>query len=925
MDDTALDAPEKGVRRWRLAGWIAAGLLVVLLGLVLIAPGLIDWNAYKDRFETMMSTALGRQVVIAGDLSFRTLPTPALRAADVRIGNVPDGRADYLAKAERLDAVVALFPLLRGDIRIRRIELIAPEIALERTADGRGNWQLGGEAPKEPDISETDSAMAAISVDDFVVRKGTLSFYDAQSMQEFKASAIELRLVAESLSGPFQGQARMQVADVPLDLSIKASRFERAARVPVSVTMTVRDAKATLSGWFRLQDADAHMPQMALAAGIDVPDLAVLLGDMGAMASHPLPVIAGLDQPFSLEGDLSVDGDIRLSDLRGKFAATTLSGALEYIMEDDPALTATVRADQIDLDPFFAKDAVDAVAAEGASTFPEKTVNWPDVPKDLALTLSLAVDAAHYRGGMISRATMDLHSEDGVLVIEQARANLPGASSLSLNGQLSQKGENPQLAGTLKASSSNVRAVLDWLEIALPIPRDRLSSLVFESAVKATPNDIAFDDLSLVLDASHVEGTVLMVFGPDQPALEADIRVDRLALDDYFLPPAPDAPPFDRVDLSRRANDMLVDSESLDLRLKLALGRLSAFGQDLRDVQLVLDRHLDALTVERAAFKNQEGADFGFSGRVQAGDDIPGIDMLVRGSLPDLARAVDALAVTSPPFLRPVGSVTFEGRIAGALTDVEVDLGGQLAGGRLTARGKAGSALDPKAGTLDLDLTVDHPSHRALAARFGFDALAHGDALPVHLEAQLSGPAMGLDVAGKGRLLGGQMDVTGQMAGHDGGQNLELDITATHPELAQLVRQVIPDYRPRKAELGPLSGHLSVAYDASSHRLGLKIAPSEVGPSRVSGTLDVKLAKDRPFLTVELDLGAVPLPDFLPPASTGIMPARKTGTRRWSQEPLALEGLRGFDGTLALAAQMMTLDPWSWMRRWWKPDWTKGC
>ena len=66
-----------------------AGVLVVFAAAVLIAPSLVDWNRYKTRIAGKIESAIGRGVVIGGDLSIALLPRPALVVEDLRVDNLP--------------------------------------------------------------------------------------------------------------------------------------------------------------------------------------------------------------------------------------------------------------------------------------------------------------------------------------------------------------------------------------------------------------------------------------------------------------------------------------------------------------------------------------------------------------------------------------------------------------------------------------------------------------------------------------------------------------------------------------------------------------------------------------------------------------------------------------------------------------------
>ncbi|HEX2256825.1 MAG TPA: hypothetical protein VHG92_09035, partial [Afifellaceae bacterium] len=70
--------------------YIGFGVLIIaVLFTALIGPYLVDWTAYRDRFEHEAGRALGQPVTVAGKADLRILPTPVLSFTDVRVGD-PD-------------------------------------------------------------------------------------------------------------------------------------------------------------------------------------------------------------------------------------------------------------------------------------------------------------------------------------------------------------------------------------------------------------------------------------------------------------------------------------------------------------------------------------------------------------------------------------------------------------------------------------------------------------------------------------------------------------------------------------------------------------------------------------------------------------------------------------------------------------------
>ena len=115
-----------------------------------------------------MSDSTGRSFVIGGDLQVtwkqglktepgwrRYVPRPVISAQDVRMSN-PDWATagPQLASAKRIDVAIHPLPLLQHRLVLTDLALEAPNIALQRRADGSNSWTLkdNGPSPWEVEI-----------------------------------------------------------------------------------------------------------------------------------------------------------------------------------------------------------------------------------------------------------------------------------------------------------------------------------------------------------------------------------------------------------------------------------------------------------------------------------------------------------------------------------------------------------------------------------------------------------------------------------------------------------------------------------------------------------------------------------------------------------------------------------------------------
>lgn len=136
----------------KLAAVLAAALAV---GLVAAAKSM-DFGRIKAMLIEQVAAATGRPLTIAGPLELRLGVVPRIIATGITLGNIPGGSRAEMVKVERVEAEVALLPLLKREIRIQRLVVSAPDILLESDRSGRPNWSFA--AALSPPAAATPAA-----------------------------------------------------------------------------------------------------------------------------------------------------------------------------------------------------------------------------------------------------------------------------------------------------------------------------------------------------------------------------------------------------------------------------------------------------------------------------------------------------------------------------------------------------------------------------------------------------------------------------------------------------------------------------------------------------------------------------------------------------------------------------------------------
>jgi len=170
-------------RRWRITA-----VVLTLAALLLVAACVAITTAYPPaRLAAMLGeqvkAATGRDFRMNGALSIRLLPSIAVVANDVALGNADWGSRLSMVTMRRAAFEVALRPLLEGQIQVLSVVVEGVDALFETDKRGRGNWLLA--PPEMPKQGVEPAARAAsapqIGLDHLLVSAALFTYRDGRS------------------------------------------------------------------------------------------------------------------------------------------------------------------------------------------------------------------------------------------------------------------------------------------------------------------------------------------------------------------------------------------------------------------------------------------------------------------------------------------------------------------------------------------------------------------------------------------------------------------------------------------------------------------------------------------------------------------------------------------------------------------------
>ncbi|MPZ08914.1 MAG: AsmA family protein [Kiloniellaceae bacterium] len=838
-----------------------AVLIVVVVAALLVAPSFWDWNREKGRMAALVKEHTGRDLQIVGDVSLRLLPTPAFSAREVTLANLDGGSDPAMVRLEELQVSIGLLPLLRGEIQVKSVTLVKPEVLLEVLEDGRANWQLAEAAPAAAAApggelrSGATSAAQPIRIDSFLIEDGRLRYRDARSGREELVSGLNAELAAASLVGPFAADGAAVYGGVPVEFDFNLGQLVEGGATAVSLSLQLPQAGAsgTFIGALSRHEALRTLRGRLQAEGADLARVVAAL-PLGAGAP------GALAQPFTLTAEVSASNtEARAEAVRVTLGPLSLDGRLAARLEGEPDITASFSAKTVDLDALLALPARAMREGEGNGSTPRPagTAAPPSatgsaaagaLPRGFSVGVELAADALLYRGQTLRQLQVAARLEDGRVDLTKATLQLPGSSDLAVIGTLSDGAQGARFEGTVAAESDNLRGLLQWLGVDVAVvPAERLRRMALNTEFEAAADQMVLRNADLRLDVSRLTGGAAIALR-ERPGLGLALNIDKINLDAYL--PQQDAaasvptpsPSQDPAGPQEQAPPAVAPPGlpllgRFDANLDLRVGQLTYRGLPFEGLRLDATLQQGGIVVREASVADLVGSRGQFSGSLANVDRDPSIDGSLDVSVSTLSRLVKALGLSTGGSL-PLESFTLSGAVNGNREMLRFDQRLAALGGSLHAAGKL--QLPAGAPTVAAALEFDHPD------------------LTILLRELLSDPGMpaGLGAAAvKGRVAAGGTEVA----------------------------------------LSGLEGRLA-------------------GVELLAGDLAFSLSGPRPKITADLTTGEMPLAALTAPAAKGassgntrsVGPA--TAPERWSRKRLDLGALRVVDAEVKLSAKAIRAD-----------------
>lgn len=345
--------------RWKWIVGIFAGVLTAVFVAVFVLVSRYDYNQLKPRIVLAAKAATGRELTLGGNINLKIGLTPALVVENIRFQNAPWGSVPEMLTIRRLEVKVALLPLLSGNVAVKRLIFIEPNLLVEANKSGKLNLEF---EPSEKAVSAIlpDERPAAgktkltkLTFNKLRIEKGNFTYKDGKSGKTVTLMLDTLNAEASGLNSPVKlkvrGAHRSEPFEVKGTLGPLTALLTHDKTWPLNLTAEAVGTTLAIDGEIKDLRAQRGISVNFSLHGNDLGNLAKISG-----ASLPLK------GPFSVSG-LALDTGpkaYKVSDLAVKLGESDIKGSVGVSLATNRlSVTGDLSSQKIDLRPFMSRDA----------------------------------------------------------------------------------------------------------------------------------------------------------------------------------------------------------------------------------------------------------------------------------------------------------------------------------------------------------------------------------------------------------------------------------------------------------------------------------------------------------------------------------------------------------------------------------------
>lgn len=916
-------------------------IVVAILTAALAVPYFIDWNHYRDVFETQATKVFGRAVKIDGDIDLKILPTPFIKMRGLRVADELGSFQRPFAEAERFDMYLSLTSLLSGTVETKRLELDQPVVRVFVDELGEGNWQ--GIGPRGFNLP-----VRQFLLDEVDIKDGMFEFRRGHSSPPSRIDRISGTLVADGLTGPFRFTGTSAIAGDRREIRLATGKVEKLGfHLKGSIRAT------TGASIYHLDGNVGGLDGALKYSGPVIARLALDKAAREATANGTTDAMPGKVVELRASSAITLE-NMKLENIA--FTLTqddrpqSLSGSAFASWIDKPRLDIAVDATWLDVDQLLRITNADKAAgkadkqdsvpsatspAMAVAALPHLFTGWSFAPQEGVVKAK--IQQAALGGEMIEGLNFEASHGAGGWKVDKLVAKLPGDTDISVSGTL-QPSKKLALAGDFGLSGKNLPRLLRWAAPSLgAVDAGDAPRFSLNGGVTLGSDKIAFKNAKGQLGDSTFSGNLIYDFG-EASQLQLSLDSERLDLRRVFggrdpMAPAPNEPGTwtAKTENAAPAKASLADVaasvfKARSSQVSVRIAHLQMPSLEARDVRSELRYEGGTIDIRELNLATTDGLSVRADGRITDFDKKPNgaLNLAVNAptsqSVANLARlaGLDSFGAVARRRVEALAPLKVTGSLEANRQSRELQLtfAGNAAGSELSLSGKLdGDFSDLNDAKLNLTGVIGNADGRRLIAQLAPE-------VPLDDTTAVAGPGA-LNVTASGAMKTGLTtrldlrtpDATGRFDGRvaplatpwsfEG----DLSLRASQASTALSMLRISPGGAP---VTGALELQASISKRAMKYEVGN--LDLRIGGEIIGGSVKVDVSGAQPVAEVDIGAGAVVLPklaaylvDWDRKDLTSQIAEATGGQTIWANQAFSVRVLEAVGGTLKLKASSLAL------------------
>jgi uncharacterized protein involved in outer membrane biogenesis len=439
--------------------WLIILTAILVSGVVLagyVALITYDFDKLKPSVADVVKNATGRDLKI-GHISLKVGLIPVLRVDDVRLQNPPWASRPDLFRIRRIELELALLPLLRRNIKVKRLVLIEPDVQVESDHSGVSNLDFGPSqlrgSPKPSSWGRNE--LPPMSFGKVVLKKARFCFKDPRSPTSFLVRLHILEASAESFDGPVIINFKGSYKGKPFVVQAVTGSLEELMKQekPWSLKTTIQalGTQFWMKGSVKDVSRGARFTFSFKGQGKSTKEVTKLM-DLGKVPEMG---------PFNVTGNVSDERGktYRLSDLTLRGRAGEAFGSMKINLAGKrPRIQGMFSSQRLDLGPFLDAKKASPEEKRRGRIFSEEPFK-ADFPENLDADLRVRAKEVVTPYGSMHDVQVVASLREGQLRLKTVKAAIDGGF-LASHIECGRKGKDFTIAGALEVQHFELKRVL---------------------------------------------------------------------------------------------------------------------------------------------------------------------------------------------------------------------------------------------------------------------------------------------------------------------------------------------------------------------------------------------------------------------------------------------------------------------------------